>query len=182
MAGTRYNRDPLGALAGSVLSIRVLPRFAPDPVATPGGISQEPPRRDRVRYAVATLRAALTKRPDLICHLYMVPLCVLIARLTRGKLIIQMHGIEAWRGRRNYRAAVEAADLVLCVSRYTRGRVLGWAGITPEKVVVFPNTVSSVFKGGRIGPAGGVRWLPFDGCEDRNPVLLAESKRGDWIA
>ena len=121
----QYNRDFLGALAGSgaVSSITVLPRLAPDPVETPTGITQDPPRRDRVRYAVAALRAALTKRPDLIfCgHLYMAPLCALIARLTRAKLIVQMHGIEAWpRPSRLQRAAVEAADLVLCVSRFTR--------------------------------------------------------------
>ena len=158
----QYNRDFLGALAGAgaVSSITVLPRLAPDPVETPTGITQDPPRRDRVRYAVAALRAALTKRPDLIfCgHLYMAPLCALIARLTRAKLIVQMHGIEAWpRPSRLQRAAVEAADLVLCVSRFTRASVLGWAAIAPERVVVLPNTVGEAFTPGRrIGSAGGV--------------------------
>src|SRR5262245_19431813 len=70
------NRDLLGALAGAGLSISVLPRLAPDPAVAPAGISQDPPRGDRVRYAVAALRAARIKRPDLIfCgHLYMAPL------------------------------------------------------------------------------------------------------------
>jgi phosphatidylinositol alpha-1,6-mannosyltransferase len=149
----QYNRDLLGALAGAgaLSSITVLPRLAPDPVATPAGISQDPPRRDRVRYALAGLRAALTTRPDLIfCgHLYMAPLCALIARLTRARLIIQMHGIEAWsRPSRLQRTAVEAADLVLCVSRFTRASVLGWAAIAPERLVVLPNTVSVAFTPG----------------------------------
>jgi len=149
----QYNRDLLGALAGSraVSSITVLPRLAPDPVETPTGITQDPPRRDRVRYAVAALRAALMTRPDLIfCgHLYMAPLCALIARLTRAKLIVQMHGVEAWpRPSRLQRAAVEAADLVLCVSRFTRGCVLGWAVIVPERLVVLPNTVGAAFTPG----------------------------------
>jgi phosphatidylinositol alpha-1,6-mannosyltransferase len=149
----QYNRDLLGALAstGAVSSITVFPRLAPDPVETPSGITQDPPRRDRVRYAIAVLRAALTKRADLIfCgHLYMSPLCALIARLTRAKLIVQMHGTEAWpRPSRLQRAAVEAADLVLCVSRFTRASVLSWAAMVPERLVVLPNTVAPEFRPG----------------------------------
>ena len=136
---------------------------------TPAGISQDPPRRDRVRYAVAALRAALTKRPDLIfCgHLYMAPLCALIARLTRAKLIVQMHGIEAWpRPSSLHRAAVEAADLVLCVSRFTRARVLGWAAIAPERLVVLPNTVGAAFTPGD-GSALRAAW----GLQDKRVLL-----------
>jgi phosphatidylinositol alpha-1,6-mannosyltransferase len=149
----QYNRDLLGAFArsGAVSSIRVLPRLAPDPVTTPTGINQDQPRYDRIRYAAAALRAALTNRPDLIfCgHLYMAPLCAPIARLTRAKLVVQMHGIEAWpRPSRLQRAAVEAADLVLCVSRDTRARVLDWAAIAPERLVVLPNTVDAAFAPG----------------------------------
>jgi phosphatidylinositol alpha-1,6-mannosyltransferase len=149
----QYNRDLLGALVGSgaVSSITVLPRLAPDPVETPAGITQDRPRRDRVRYAAAALRAALTTRPSLIfCgHLYMAPMCALIAQLARAKLIIQMHGIEAWsRPRRHQRVAVEAADLVLCVSRYTRTCVLNWAALAPERLVVLPNTVGAAFTPG----------------------------------
>jgi phosphatidylinositol alpha-1,6-mannosyltransferase len=149
----QYNRDLLGALAGTgaVSSIRVFPRLAPDPVETPSGIIQDPPRRDRVRYAIAALRVALTKRADVIfCgHLYMAPLCALIARLRRAKLIVQMHGIEAWpRPSRLQRAAVEAADLVVCVSRFTRASVLSWAAVAPERLVVLPNTVAPEFKPG----------------------------------
>ena len=60
-----------------------------------------------------------------------------------------MHGIEAWpRPKRHQRAAVESADLVLCVSRYTRARVLSWAAIAPERVIVLPNTVGEAFTPG----------------------------------
>jgi phosphatidylinositol alpha-1,6-mannosyltransferase len=167
----QYNRDLLGALAGSraVSSITVLPRLAPDPVETPTGITQDRPRRDRVRYAVAALRAALTTRPDIIfCgHLYMAPLCALIARLTRAKLIVQMHGVEAWpRPSRLQRAGVEGADLVLCVSRFTRGCVLGWAAIVPERLVVLPNTVGAAFTPGD-GSALRAAW----GLQDKRVLL-----------
>jgi phosphatidylinositol alpha-1,6-mannosyltransferase len=149
----QYNRDLFGALAAAeaVSSITVLPRLAPDPVVAPAGIRQDPPRLGRVHYAVAALRAALATRPDFIfCgHLYMAPLCALIARLTHAKLIVQMHGIEAWpRPSRVQRRAVEAADLVLCVSRFTRACVLGWAAMAPERLAVLPNTVGAAFTPG----------------------------------
>jgi phosphatidyl-myo-inositol dimannoside synthase len=167
----QYNRDLLGTLAGggALSSITVLPRLAPDPIEIPGGITQERPRGDRVRYAVSALRVARTKRPDLIfCgHLYMAPLARLIARLIRARLIIQMHGIEAWqRPSRLHRAAVESADLVLCVSRFTRAAVLGWAAIAPERLVVLPNTVGAAFTPGD-GSALRLAW----GLQDKRVLL-----------
>ena len=127
---------------------------------TPAGITQEPPRRDRVRYAVAALRAALTQtaRSRLLRPSLYGAACALIARLKGAKLIVQMHGIEAWpRPSRLQRAAVEAADLVLCVSRFTRACVLGWAAIAPERLVVLPNTVGEAFTpGDGSSSAGGV--------------------------
>jgi len=38
--------------------------------------------------------------------------------------------------------------MILSVSRYTRARVLDWAAIPPERVVVIPNTVSDCFTPG----------------------------------
>ena len=167
----QYNCDLFGALAGAgaVSSIRVLPRLTPDPATTPAGINQDPPRCSRIRYAVAAMRAALTTRPDLIfCgHLYMAPLGALIAGLTRAKLIVQMHGIEAWpRPSRLQRAGVEAADLILCVSRYTRARVLDWASIAPEQLVVLPNTVGVAFT-----PGDGSSLRAALGIEDKRVLL-----------
>jgi phosphatidylinositol alpha-1,6-mannosyltransferase len=76
----------------------------------------------------------------------MAGLAAFIARLTKAKLIVQLHGIESWhRPSRFRRSAVEVADLVLCVSRYTRAAVLGWAAIAPERVIVVPNTVAENF-------------------------------------
>jgi len=60
-----------------------------------------------------------------------------------------MHGVEAWsRPSRLQRVATETADLVLCVSRYTRACVAGWAAISPERVVVLPDTVGKSFAPG----------------------------------
>ena len=98
----------------------------------------------RVRYALKALAVSFTRPIDFVfCgHLYMAPLAAAIAWLRGAKLVIQTHGIEAWpRPSRLQRAALEAADLVLCVSRYTRAAVLRWAAIAPERVLVLPNTV-----------------------------------------
>jgi phosphatidyl-myo-inositol dimannoside synthase len=164
----QYNRDFLGALAetGAVSSITVLPRQAPDVSATPERIGQTPARRGRIVFSIAALRRALVRPIDLVfCgHLFMAPLSALIARLKGAKLIVQTHGVEAWpRPSRLQRAAVESADLVLCVSRYTRAAVLSWATIAPERVLVVPNTVREAF-------------TPGDGSTTR-ASLAAGSKR-----
>jgi phosphatidylinositol alpha-1,6-mannosyltransferase len=82
-------------------------------------------------------------------HLYMASLAALIARLKRAKLIILAHGIEAWtRPSRLCQAAIDAADLILCASRYTRSCILGWSTVTPERVLLLPNTVDEAFTPG----------------------------------
>ena len=149
----QYNRDFLGALAdaGILSSITVLPRQAPDSPVPPATIEQLPARDGRIAYSIAALRTALFRRVDVVfCgHLFMAPLAALIARLKGAKLIVQAHGIEAWpRPSRAQRAALEGADLVLCVSRHTRSAVVSWAAIAPERVLVAPNTVREVFTPG----------------------------------
>jgi phosphatidyl-myo-inositol dimannoside synthase len=149
----QYNRDFLTALAagGALSSITVLPRHAPERIAAPAAIIQMPPRLGRAAYSVTALLTALRRRVDVVfCgHLYMAPLAWLIARLKGAKLVLQMHGIEVWPHPSHLqRAAVEGADLVLCVSRHTRACVVGWAAIAPERVVVVPNTVGGGFTPG----------------------------------
>jgi phosphatidylinositol alpha-1,6-mannosyltransferase len=149
----QYNRDFLSSLVQgeSAASVVVVPRLAPDPAVPPTGIVQVLPRLGRVAYAWKALRIALSQHFDVVLcgHLYMAPLASLIARLCRARLIVQTHGIEAWpRPTRRRLAAGEAADLILCVSRYTRARVLDWATIAPERVLVVPNTVGEIFAPG----------------------------------
>jgi len=153
----QYNRDFLGALAAKrgISAITVLPRNAPDPPVARAGIIQAPPRASRFVYAIGALLTAVRQRIDIVfCgHLYMAPLALLIARLKGAKLVVQTHGVEAWsRPSRLRRAAAEAADLVLCVSRYTRACVAGWAAIVPERVVVVPDTVGKRFVPGSGSP------------------------------
>ena len=143
----QYNRDFLGALAERS-SITVLARHAPDSATPPESIRQLPARPGRFAYSVAALGTAMFQSVDVVfCgHLFMAPLAALVARTKNAKLIVQTHGIEAWSvPSRMRRAALERADLVLCVSRHTRRAVLSWAAIEPERVLVVPNTVREVF-------------------------------------
>ena len=95
----QYNRDFLNVIARTkTASILVVPRLSPDRVPLPAGIEQLRPRFGRITFAFAALRAMLFRRVDIVfCgHLYMAPLAAVIARLARAKLIVQVHGIEAW--------------------------------------------------------------------------------------
>jgi phosphatidylinositol alpha-1,6-mannosyltransferase len=165
----QYNRDFLGAVANNGLAILVLPRRAPDPFSLPPGISQAAPRLGRIAYIQSALRGTLDRPVDMVfCgHLYMAPLALLIARRHRAKLIVQMHGIEAWsRPGPLQQRAVEAADLILCVSRYTRARVIEWAAIAPERVQVLPNTVGEAFT-----PGDGAALCEAWGLQDKLVLL-----------
>ncbi len=149
----QYNRDFLiaASTAPGIERIEILPRHAPDAFILPAGLRQAAPGESRFGFVLRALSMALTGKSSIVfCgHINLVPLAALVAQLSRSRLIVQTHGIEAWGdpGKR-YRCALEAADMVLCVSRYTRARVLSWAAIDPDRVVVVPNTVGPMFTPG----------------------------------
>jgi phosphatidylinositol alpha-1,6-mannosyltransferase len=149
----QYNRDILSAVAGSKFasSLTVLPRSATEAFVPPPGLEQRTAHPGWLFYSLAAVVSALFRPVGAVfCgHLYMAPLAALIARLKRAKLVIQTHGIEAWeRPTPAQRAALESADLVLSVSRYTRAKVLAWAAIAPERALVLPNTIGDAFTPG----------------------------------
>jgi phosphatidyl-myo-inositol dimannoside synthase len=148
----RYNVALLSALSASVKigHVTVLARRA-ELRAPSGGnkIQYLPPSATKVASTAAIIKQALSgARHDIVfCgHLNMVPLAWLLARRWGAKLWLQMHGIECWeRPRSHIRALTERADLITCVSRYTRRRVLEWCDIEPTKIRVLPNTLSEQF-------------------------------------
>ncbi|MFP5208811.1 MAG: glycosyltransferase family 4 protein [Acidobacteriota bacterium] len=147
----QYNRDFLSALASVESKVVVLPRHAPDAKRPPNGVEQRPARFGRLAYSWSAITEALRMKPDIVfCgHVFMAPLAWLAAKLARAKLVIQTHGIDAWpRPSKFVRVACEQAAMILSVSRYTRARVLDWAVMPPERVVVIPDTVSDCFTPG----------------------------------
>jgi len=147
----QYNRDFCGALVENGASVTVVPRHAPPHAELPAGIKQTAAPGGKIAYVLLALRVALREPIDVVfCgHLHLAPLAWLVARVKRARLIVQTHGIEAWaRPSRIRRLSTERANLVLAVSRFTRGRVLAWAALPPERAVVVPDTVQGIFTPG----------------------------------
>ena len=144
----RYNCDLLCVLAAAGWQITVVPRYAPDPEFPPSGITQYPAASGRLRYVLRVCYAVLSRPPQVVfCgHLFMAPLALIAARLSGARLVVQTHGIEAWRRPGALvRASCAAASLILSVSRYTRAQVLKWTLLAPERVRVLPDTYGAAF-------------------------------------
>jgi len=96
------------------------------------------------------------------------PLMLILKKLWRLPAWLQVHGIDAWEKRSNFiRNGVESADLVTSVSRFTRHRLMQWAGIAPNKIRVLPNTIDRSFKPGEKSQA-----LMRSLCVEGKRVLL----------
>jgi len=150
----RYNQDLFeGLVEGGGAEILVLPRLGDTAGLTlPVGIRQARATYGRLGFVLAALRAAWRERPlDIVfCgHVFMAPLALWLARLTGARCWVQAHGTDVWTGRRPaVRRAIEAADMVTSVSRYTRQSLLGWIDLAPERVRVLPDTVRDMFRPG----------------------------------
>jgi phosphatidylinositol alpha-1,6-mannosyltransferase len=147
-------RDMIAAIAAqtSVTHVDVLPRHAAKrPDGIPANVHQLAPVPGRIRYGLRAVTLAWRRRPDIIfcTHLFMAPLALWAARLAAARLVVQLHGIEIWRSPKPLqRRALEAADMLLCVSRDTRARALAWADLPPERAFVLNNTVAPDFTPG----------------------------------
>jgi phosphatidyl-myo-inositol dimannoside synthase len=142
----QYNQNLLSALVqpSHARRVVVVPRYAAPGQELPAGIQQVPAAVGKARWSLNVVRLAVRGFDIIFCgHLYAAPLAFGLARLTSKPLWLQAHGIEAWQApSRAVRFAVERAQLVTAVSRYTRKRLLEWANIDPSLVRVLPNTIS----------------------------------------
>ena len=148
----RYNAALLSALSASdqISRVTVLARRAELNAQTSDSkIRYRHSLENKAAFTAAVIKQALAgDRHDIVfCgHLNMMPLAWFLARRWHAKLWVQMHGIECWqRPSRLVRLPTESVDLITCVSRYTRRRVLEWCDIEPTTVRVLPNTLSEQF-------------------------------------
>lgn len=147
----RYNVALLNALGSDATrAVTVLARRAVLPAhESCERICHLSPSGSKLGLVVSTVWQALLGRHHevVFCgHINMLPLAWVLARRWRAKLWVQMHGIECWeRPGSHIRAIAERADLITCVSRYTRRRVLEWCDIEPSNARVLPNTLSQQF-------------------------------------
>ncbi|WP_052216047.1 glycosyltransferase family 4 protein [Sphingomonas sp. ERG5] len=147
---SQYNRDFLEALCSlpEVASVEALPRTAEQPLgALPAGLYFN---LDSVGSAakfsgIALGRGLFGPRPDIVVcgHINLLPFAALVARIRGARLILQIHGIDAWQPteRKIVNALTGQIDLVLSVSQVTIDRYLSWASAPRRGFGILPNTV-----------------------------------------
>lgn len=143
----QFNRDMFDALS-SAEQVRHIVSLTRNPSAASLPL---PPKYEELsspgnplRYSLLAIRQSVKFRPDaIICgHINLLPVAAVVKRITRARLVLIAHGIEAWeRGGRIRSQAIKQVDTVLTVSRYTRARLLTWSDLEPHKVKVIFNTI-----------------------------------------
>lgn len=136
----------------AVTSIRFLPRTAAAGHGSqPAKLIQLEPPVSKAGYVASAMHLALGDPPDLIyCnHINLAPLAAAAAWLADARFVVHLHGIEIWKAPTTVRRrALEAAEMLLCVSRDTRAKVLTYCDVDPERAVVLNNTFDDEFRPG----------------------------------
>jgi glycosyltransferase involved in cell wall biosynthesis len=134
---------------------------------------------NRRRFALAVAAALMTDRYSrvVIGHINLLTLAVsvqILRPLHRVRILLIAHGIEVWSGldwRRRH--ALSRADHILCVSRYTRQRILEQApGLIADRLIMFPNALAAAW--GHVVPLPFPRPVPV-----RFILSVSRLERGD---
>jgi phosphatidyl-myo-inositol dimannoside synthase len=120
---------------------------------------------DRRRFALAATRMLLMERFDrvLIGHINFLSMTAAVLALQparQGATMLIAHGIEVWSGIGIIRRrALARMDRILCVSRYTRQRILEQVpSLPPGRLQIFPNALARSW--GSVAPVALNRPLP----------------------
>jgi glycosyltransferase involved in cell wall biosynthesis len=109
---------------------------------------------NRLRFSVEVLRRLLLQRQDWLAigHINFLLLAVLsgwLRPIGAPRRLLITHGIEVWSGLGALRAwGLRRLDTILCVSAYTRRRILEQAGgLDPDRLQIFPNALGESWEG-----------------------------------
>jgi phosphatidyl-myo-inositol dimannoside synthase len=109
---------------------------------------------NRLRFSMATLRAVWRERYEWIVighiNLLTMSMMALLTRpFARPRSYLITHGIEVWyRIGFGRRASLARVDSILCVSDYTRRRILVQVpALAPDRLSIFPNALSNTWAG-----------------------------------
>jgi glycosyltransferase involved in cell wall biosynthesis len=94
-------------------------------------------------FALRLISSAIAQKPDLVImmHLNFAPIALLLKQLIGTKYIAIAHGIEAWNIQNPIlKKSLQAADLILAVSNFTRDRLCQELSLSPDKVGILHNT------------------------------------------
>jgi glycosyltransferase involved in cell wall biosynthesis len=123
--------------------------------------------RCKVPFAAAALRLAMRSDRIICGHIGQLPIAW-AASMIRPRLqyYVVAHGIEVWRPFAYFeRLALGRARRILCVSEYTRGQILSFSRLPPEKAAVLFNALDPGLEPASATPPG------------RNPpIILAVSR------
>jgi phosphatidyl-myo-inositol dimannoside synthase len=147
----KFNRDFLEALdACSIVEhVHALPRLISEPIEgkLPEAVVYD---RSAAGNRPAFLRCLVThfwrrKRINLVVcgHLHLLPAAWLVARLRRARLILIIHGIEAWAPSRRFVTnwVAHSVDAVLAVSQYSAMQFASWSRVPTDRIFILPNCV-----------------------------------------
>src|SRR5205823_4020773 len=106
----------------------------------PDGATRRVSRAARLSFTIAAIRAARRwgKGPLLIlaCHPRLAPVAWAASRASRARYAVWCYGLDAWGPqRRSVRLALERANLVAAISRFTADQVSTWAPRANVEVV-----------------------------------------------
>lgn len=153
----RFNKTLLAAAGECGVTCRVLTLNDPAADRVPEPFPNATVRGfagDRTRFALATARSLWLADYDyvLVGHINFLALvagALLLRPSAAGTVILVAHGIEVWSGIGGLRRfSLARSRRILCVSRYTRQRILDQApGLDPGRLTVFPNALSETWRG-----------------------------------
>jgi phosphatidyl-myo-inositol dimannoside synthase len=147
----KFNRDFLQALDGCGMVERVyaLPRGIPGLIDEPIPESVIYDRTAAGGKAAFVLRLVAHVWRDgridlLICgHIHLLPAAWLLARLRGARLILIIHGVEAWTPSRKHLAnwLAHRVDAFIAVSKYSAERFTRWSKLSMDRGFILPNCV-----------------------------------------
>ena len=147
----KFNRDFLEALDCSGIFERVdaLPRLIPQPIAktTPPFVVYDHKAAQGKMAFISRLvvHALSTRRIDIvICgHIHLLPAAWLLARFRGARLVLIIHGLEAWAPPHKLLAKwfAQRVDAFISVSKYSAERFTKWSRLSMDRGFILPNCV-----------------------------------------
>ncbi len=146
----KFNRDFLGALCSDpdCGEVMALPRLL---TSLPGPLPKKltylvDGANNKARYIAGLLGVLATRSKfDLvICgHVRLIPIAWVARALSGGRLVLVIHGIDAWKPTGNpvTNALVNRVDAFISVSALTMERFIGWTHLGHERGYLLPNSV-----------------------------------------
>ncbi|HLP36117.1 glycosyltransferase family 4 protein [Lacibacter sp.] len=101
----------------------------------------------KLQFVLWAVKQSLQQDLIILGHLNLAPIAVLLKLIApKKKLIIVCHGIEVFEPAGGLKKkALQQADQLLAVSRFTKEQLITKQGLRAEKITVFPNTIDPFF-------------------------------------